>query len=164
VPARARATVDTSTIAALTGASFATTLESDAVVVLDRLMSWSGAGGYAAHMETAVEQPATTWYLAEGATHGVFDLFYLIQNPGSIAADIRVRYLRPSGAPIVKTYQVAPRSRHTIWVNEVPGLASGDVSAAITSSEDIAVERAMYGSPGGQVFGNGTNATGTRLP
>ena len=42
VPARTRATVDTSTIAALSGASFATTLEADAVVVLDRLMSWSG--------------------------------------------------------------------------------------------------------------------------
>ena len=42
VPARTRATVDTSTIAALKGASFATTLEADAMVVLDRLMSWSG--------------------------------------------------------------------------------------------------------------------------
>ena len=30
------------------------------------LGSWSGAGGYAAHMESAVEQPSTSWYLAEG--------------------------------------------------------------------------------------------------
>jgi len=50
-------------------------------------MSWSG--GIAAHMETAVERPATTWYLAEGATHGNFDLFYLILNPSRTAAAIQ---------------------------------------------------------------------------
>ncbi len=42
-----------------------------------------------------------------------------------------------------------PRSRYTIWVNEIPGLASGDVSAAIASTEDIVVERAMYLDAGG---------------
>ena len=69
-------------------------------------MSWAGTNGnaYAAHMETAVEQPATSWYFAEGATHGNFDLFYLILNPSTTAADIRVRYLKPTGAPVIKTY------------------------------------------------------------
>ena len=36
------------------------------------------------------------------------------------------------------------RSRHTIWVDAIDVLASTDVSAVITSSEDIVVERAMY--------------------
>ncbi len=44
VPARTRSTIDTSTIAALNGASFATTLEADAMVVLDRLMTLVGPG------------------------------------------------------------------------------------------------------------------------
>jgi hypothetical protein len=114
VPARTRATVQTSDIAALNGASFAMTMEADAVVVADRLMTWSAASGYAAHLESAVEQPSTVWYLAEGATHGNFDLFYLLLNPSSTAASIRVRYLRPSGAPIVKTYSVGAGSRFTI--------------------------------------------------
>ena len=61
IPARTRATVDAATIPALAGASFATTLEADTVVVLDRLLAWSATTGYAAHMESAVEQPATTW-------------------------------------------------------------------------------------------------------
>src|SRR4029453_16574359 len=146
VPARTRSTVETSTIAALNGASFATTMEADTVVVLDRLMSWSGTA-YAAHMETAVEQPATSWYLAEGATHGNFDLFSLILNPSRTAADIRIRYLRPTGSPIIKTYSVAAGSRFTIWVDqEDKDLQATDVSAEITSTNGvpIIVERSMY--------------------
>ena len=33
------------------------------------------------HAETAIAEPATTWYLAEGSTAGGFELFYLLQNP-----------------------------------------------------------------------------------
>jgi hypothetical protein len=167
VPARTRATVETSNIDALAGASFATTMEADAVVVLDRLMSWSGKTGYAAHMETAVEQPATTWYLAEGATHGMFDLFYLIQNPSSTAAAIRVRYLKPTGAPIIKTYAVAARSRFTIWVDqEDQNLGATDVSAEITSTNGvpIIVERSMYLNASGKAFKGGHNSAGVTAP
>jgi hypothetical protein len=166
VPARARTTVDTSTIAALNGASFATTLEADALVVLDRLMSWAGTG-YAAHMETALERPATSWYFAEGATHGSFDLFYLILNPGSTAADVRVRYLRPSGAPIVKTYRVGAGSRFTIWVDqEDQALRATDVSAEITSTNGVPVivERSMYLNTGNKAFKGGHNSAGVTAP
>ena len=43
--------------------------------------------GYGSHAERAVSGPASTWYFAEGATHGAFDLFYLLQNPGSTHGD-----------------------------------------------------------------------------
>ena len=55
-------------------------IESDQPVVVDRTMTWDGTA-YGAHAETALDAPSTTWYLAEGATHGAFDLFYLLQNP-----------------------------------------------------------------------------------
>ncbi|MEO5820277.1 MAG: hypothetical protein ABIT71_07190, partial [Vicinamibacteraceae bacterium] len=164
VPARSRATVVTSDIAALNGASFATTMEADAVVVLDRLMTWAG---YAAHMESAVEQPSTTWYLAEGATHGNFDLFYLIQNPSSAAAAIRVRYLLASGSPIVKTYSVGAGSRFTIWVDqEDRALSAADVSAEITSTNGvpIIVERSMYLNTPNKPFKGGHNSAGVTAP
>ena len=167
VPARTRATIDTSTIAALNGASFATTLEADAVVVLDRLMAWSAVNGYAAHMESAVERPSTTWYLAEGATHGNFDLFYLVQNPNSTAAAIRVRYLLPSGAPVIKTYSVPGGSRFTIWVDQEDRALSGaDVSAEITSTNGvpIIVERSMYLNTPGKAFKGGHNSAGVTAP
>jgi hypothetical protein len=167
VPGRTRATVDTSTIAALSGASFATTMEADSVVVLDRLMAWSATNGYAAHMESAVEEPSTTWYLAEGATHGNFDLFYLVQNPNASAAAIRVRYLLASGAPIVKTYSVPARSRFTIYVDqEDRALAGADVSAEITSTNGvpIIVERSMYLNTPGKAFKGGHNSAGVTAP
>ncbi len=50
---------------------------------------------------------ATTWYLAEGATHGFFDLFYLIQNPGSARRTSRSpTCCRIRCAPIVQTLTV----------------------------------------------------------
>ena len=118
-------------------------------------------------METAVEQPATSWYLAEGATHGKFDLFYLILNPSSTAADIRVRYLKPSGSPIVKTYTVGAGSRFTIWVDqEDQALRATDVSAEITSTNGvpIIVERSMYLNTGSKAFKGGHNSAGVTAP
>ena len=47
-------------------------------------MTWDG-NGFGSHAETSIEQPATTWYLAEGSTAGTFDLYYLLQNPNASA-------------------------------------------------------------------------------
>jgi hypothetical protein len=58
----------------------------------------------------------------------------------------------------VRTYQLAPRSRTTLYVNTVPGLESTDVSAEITATQPIAVERAMYRSAPGQPFALGHDA------
>ena len=62
------------------GNDFSTVIESDRTVVVDRTMTWDSTG-YGAHTETSIAAPSTTWHLAEGATHGAFDLFYLLQNP-----------------------------------------------------------------------------------
>ena len=106
----------------------------------------------------------STWYLAEGATHSGFNLFYLLQNPNATAAQVRVRFLRPSGAPLEKTYTLPPNSRTNIWVNheDVPGPRHGagqhrrvgGVRRASTA-QPIIVERAMYLDVPGQTFGAG---------
>ena len=72
---------------------FSTLIESDQPVVVDRTMTWD-ATTYGGHAETALEAPATTWYFAEGATHGAFSLFYLLQNPNDTDANVTVNYLR----------------------------------------------------------------------
>jgi hypothetical protein len=97
---------------------------------------------------------------AEGSTVFDFQLFYLLQNPQTTATTATIRFLLPSGAPIVRTYDLPARSRTSILVNTVPGLESTDVSAEITATQPIAVERAMYRSGGGQVARLGT----TRAP
>jgi len=121
-----------------------------------------------------VAAPALTWYLAEGATHSGFNLFYLLQNPNAAEAEVRVRYLRPSGAPLEKTYVLPPTSRTNIWVDveQFPdgsgnlALASTDVSAVfeVTNGQPIIVERAMYFDVPGQTFGAGHESAGITAP
>jgi hypothetical protein len=144
---------------------FSTEIEASLRVVVDRTMYWDRVG-YGSHAETAIESPGKTWYLAEGATHGAFDLFYLFQNPGAVDADVTVRYLRPAPqAPVIKTYVVPAASRRTIWVDqEGPELAATDVSAKIMADQPIIVERSMYYSRPDQPFAGGTDGAGLAAP
>lgn len=172
LPARRRVTVDPKTIPGLASAEFSTEIECDQGIVADRTMTWDVAAGYGGHAETAVTAPSPIWYLAEGATHNGFELFYLLQNPAATPTTVRVRYLRPSGAPLDKEYILPPASRTNIWVNSetFPGLgtalSSTDVSAVIESLDatPIIVERAMYLSNQGRVFNAGHESAGVTAP
>ena len=173
IPGRRRMTLDADTVAELDSADFSTVIESDQLLIADRTMTWDGQG-YGSHAETALPAPSLSWYLAEGATHGGFDLFYLFQNPNAVDALVRVRYLRPWDAPIERTYTVGPNSRMTIWVDqeqfpEGSGsqlLHETDVSAAIDvlNGQPIIVERAMYFSRGGEPFTAGHESAGVTQP
>ena len=70
-------------------------------------MTWSRGSRFGSHSERAVSAPSTTWFLAEGATHGAFDTFYLIENPNDTVANVQITYLLPDGRPpIVLPYDV----------------------------------------------------------
>ena len=163
--AQSRITLDPRSVSGMTADPYSTIVESDLDVVVDRTMSWD-ASGYGSHAETGLAAASTTWFLAEGATHGSFDLFYLIQNPGSSDAQVTVRYLRPAPlAPLEKIYTVGANRRFTIWVDQETFngqtlLAAVDVSAAITSTLPVVVERSMYMTTGGQPFGAGHESAG----
>ena len=171
VGARSRATLDPASVSGMSQAEFSTMVESDLPLVADRTMTWD-ASGYGAHAETAISAPSTRWFLAEGATHSGLELFYLFQNPSlTQASTVRVRYLLPSGAPLERTYTIAPNSRQNIWVDEerwngAALLANTDVSAVIevTNNVPLIVERAMYRNVGAQVFGAGHEAAGVTDP
>jgi uncharacterized repeat protein (TIGR01451 family)/fimbrial isopeptide formation D2 family protein len=162
VPRQGRITVAAREVAGDATQAFATSVESDAFVAVDRLMTWDRRG-YGSHAETGVAAAATRWYLAEGVTSPGINLFYLVQNPGAQAAAIAVDFLRPAPAgPVSQSYLVAPRSRLTIWVNMVPGLGTTDVSADIRSTNGvpIVVERAMYLDRPGEPLGAGHASAG----
>ena len=166
VPARGRASLRLNTeVPGLGATGVATVIESTAPLVADRTMTWDGSG-YGSHTETSIAAPRTTWYLAEGATHSGFSTFYLVQNPGEASAEVTVKYLRPAPLPpVTKVYTVAARSRFNIWVNwEGADLASTDVSAVITSSAPVIVERAMYLDAGGRTFGAGHESAAIAEP
>ena len=135
----------------LPSGSFSLVVESDIPLAVERTMRWD-ASGYGTHAERAGTAPATRWFLAEGSTTGTFSLFYLLQNPGLVPANVTIRYLRPAPLPpIERVYLLPPVSRTTVPVNtEAPELASTDVSAAIDADQPIVVERAMYLSRPGQ--------------
>jgi hypothetical protein len=154
---------------------FSTVVESDQPIVAERSMTWgnpwlrdfSRSYGYGAHAETAVAGPATTWYFAEGATHGGFDLFYLLENPDPTnAADVTISYLLPAPqAPIVRTYRVAPLTRRTVWVDaEGAPLDATDVSTRIDSTRPIVAERSLYYSKPGLPFAAGHAGAGVTAP
>jgi hypothetical protein len=158
VPAGARRTVRVDEIGG-TSPSFATTVEADAALVTERTMTWD-TSGYGGHAERASAAPASTWFLAEGAT-GEFGLFYLLQNPNDVAAVATIRYLRPAPAPpLVRDYTLPPRSRTTLPINAIAELAATDVSASITATQPILVERAMYRTVGTQAFAAGHASAG----
>ncbi len=108
-------------------------------------MTWD-ATTYGGHAETAIESPSTTWYFAEGATHGPFSLFYLLQNPNDADAHVTINYLRLAPqTPVVKTYTIPKKSRLTLPVDaQGPELEASDVAARLDSTVPIIAERAMY--------------------
>lgn len=147
--------------------AFSTVVESDRPLAVERTVTWGGTmgTGYGSHAERALTGPSMTWHFAEGATHGAFDLFYLLQNPSDVQASATVTYLRPAPqAPIVRSYTLPPYSRRTIYVDQEPGLAATDVSAQIEADRPIFAERAMYMSTPGQPFAGGTASAGIAAP
>jgi hypothetical protein len=165
IAANQRATFDLAPGLNLPGSVFSLIVESDQPVVSDRLMTWDPTG-YGSSLETSVAAPGTTWYLAEGATGSGYSLYYLLQNPGDTGTDVSVTYLLPTPqAPIMKTYHVAAHSRFTIDVRgEAPALAHAEVSAKITSTQPLVVERALYMSAPGQPFAAGHDGAGIAAP
>jgi hypothetical protein len=125
-------------------------------------MTWGASADqpYGSHAETATAAPSPTWFLAEGSTVLGFDLFYLLQNPQPTTTHATVRFLLPSGTVITRTYDLAPGSRTTIFVNQIAGLDETDVSGDITADAPIIVERALYRGAPGQPFALGTDSLG----
>jgi len=166
VPGQSRRTLDLNALPGLQAADISTVIESDVQVVVDRTMRWDQVSRFGAHAETSSAAPSLTWYLAEGATHGSFDLFYLLQNPSlTQSAQVQIRYLLPAGGPLVQTLDLAPSSRTTIYVDQQPGLSATDVSAVITSLNGVPIiaERAMYSSAAG-TFAAGHDSAGVTSP
>jgi hypothetical protein len=156
VPALQSRKVRVGTVDDMTRAEFSTQVESDHPVVVERLMWWDRATGYGSHGErraadalpVTMPQVRSTWYLAEGATHSGFELFYLLQNPNGVDATVRITYLRPDGPPLEKTYTVPARSRVTVWVNQEQ-FPAGSGRRALSSAEVAAVVETPYTGPDG---------------
>jgi hypothetical protein len=161
----------------LANAAVATQVLATLPIIVERAQYWpfSPPQWYEAHNSFGLTTTATRWGLAEGRVGNPANLppagyqtFILLANPGSTAATVTIRFLRRNGTTLPRIFSVAPNRRVNVSVagpgSHVPELADETFGAEITSDQPIAVERAMYGNAGGQVFAAGSNATATRLP
>lgn len=145
-----RLTIFANEIPELQGQAFSTRLTSSVPVTVERAMYFRRAGAPVAepweggHDSAGTLGASTTWFVAEGRTGPFFDTYLLLANPGGSTINATVEYLLPGGGAIPQVLSLPPTSRTTIWVDEIPGLADTDVSAAIAADGPIVVERAMY--------------------
>jgi len=133
-------------------------------VVAERSMYFDYLGEDGGNSESGVNAPATSWYLAEGYTGGKFDAYVLLQNPGDRKAAVKATFMREDGKNIVRSYQMPPRSRHTITAEEIEGLEDAGFSTRVVSTNGVGIiaERSMYFDYNG--LAGGHDGKGVKAP
>ncbi len=151
VPARSRRSFLVNDL--LGGGSYQTSLalESTRPVVAERPMyfsylgtgRWGWTGG---HCVMGVPELATAYSFAEGTTRAGFEEWLTLQNPGDAAITVSASYVLGEGAPVERTYEIAPRRRFTVPVFDPDqGVGPGkDVSVTLSSASPFLAERPMY--------------------
>ena len=116
------------------------------------------------HNVSGVVSPLTEWYFAEGSTRQGFQEWVTIQNPNTVPAKVKMRYVTSgegseTGSVIESERDVAPRSRDTVKVADDVG-DNRDVSIEITSDVPVVAERPMYFSYGEGAWTGGHDVMG----
>jgi lysophospholipase L1-like esterase len=151
VPPTSRYTFNVNGVTGLPQGAVSAIVESDQDVVVERSMTWPGAAQRGGHNSGGVLAPAGEWYLAEGVT-GFFETFVLITNTSTATRTVDVTFLRETSGPLVRSYDIGPSGRKTIYVNgEVRDDADRPISEPFSTvvrqrdgGADLVVERAMY--------------------
>ena len=127
----------------LTGRPFATIVDSDQRVIVERSMLF--ANNTASHESIGTQNASPFWYHAEGAIGSFFDTFILLANPNATAANVTLTIRPEAGGTITRTILLPAMSRGTYWVdNDLEPAVSGDLSITVTAEQFIVSERSMY--------------------
>jgi hypothetical protein len=171
IPEMGRVTINIEADApSLANAAVATQVVATQPIVAERAQYWPFAPSQwiEAHASAGVTMAAVDWGLAEGRVGGAegYETYVLLANPGTSPADVTLTFVRESGAPVTKTFTVAPTSRFNVTTGPgslVPELANERFGAIIHATAPIMVERALYWNANGVTWSAGTNVTATRL-
>jgi Ca2+-binding RTX toxin-like protein len=144
VAPRSQLVIDVEDIPGLEATAVSTVITSTSALPLsvERTMFWD-QDRYGSHGGTAVEGPRLKWYFAEGS-EGFFSTFVLLANTSASPAAVTLSFLPESGAPVVKTFTVAPTSRLSVATSTIPELRNRSFSIVVDSNVPIVAERAMY--------------------
>ncbi len=101
------------------------------------------------HDVVGAATPARTFYFAEGTCRPSFDPYICIQNPGPVAARVRITYMKGDGTTLPQDVTVPAHARQTVVAKGVLGSgedASHDFSAKVetTNGTNVIAERPMY--------------------
>ncbi len=124
-------------------------------VICERAVYWAPPGGstwQVGHDSIGVNNPASTWYLAEGATLGGFDTWVLVQNPGT--SDVEVDFTLNTDQGVKRPAElqdvvIPAGSRKSFQLAKY--VQTYDVSTKVEATGgNVICERAVYCSgPGG---------------
>lgn len=158
VPARSRSTIMTEAL--IPDGGFATKVQSDLPILVERALYWS-AGGIAnagGHDTIGVSTLATTWFFAEGYNSSNFQTYLMLMNPNSSSATVAVTFMKEDGSNLPYTRVVPANSRSTILTDAV--IPSGGFATRLQSDVPIVAERAMYWGAGGVPRAGGHDTIG----
>ena len=155
LPAYSRTTIPVNTqLAELASTDVSASISSTEPILVERAMyrSIPGQPFAAGHDSAGVTAPATSWFLAEGATGPFFDLFVLLANPTPTAGRRRGPLSADHRRGADQLLPAATESRRTIYVDGetfralVRRSSDATVSCVITSTNavPIVVERSMW--------------------
>jgi hypothetical protein len=168
IPANGRLTINIEQEdPALASTPVSTTVTTHLPIVVERSQYWPDPAPqwYEAHNSFGLTALGKKWGLAEGRVGGAGNAqtYILISCPTQ--ASIKVTFLRETGIPVQKTFNVgAGRYNITVGGEQVPEITNERFGVLIESTNDIAVERALYWDAGNVIWAAGSNATATRLP
>src|SRR5919201_3095686 len=142
VPAMGRRSVFVNAL--FTASGFATQVNADQPVVVERAMYFDGGQG--GHDTLATATPGKTWYLAAGNSRGGYDTWLLVENPGDQPASGRLTFLTDTGSVVIQPLFVQPHARLSLYTNPlVPNAVYG---MRVDADQPIVVERSVYFSDG----------------
>jgi hypothetical protein len=161
-PARSRVTIranDDPAVAGEGAVSTVITVPGGLPLAVERSMFWDQAAHYGGHGGTAVQEPAPTWYFAEGS-QGFFDTWVLLANPNDTPTDVTVTFLREVEPPFPVTVTVPANARETIFAGLYPEVQNRSFSIEVEGSAPIIAERAMYWDGQGRQWNGGHGSAG----
>ncbi len=118
----------------------ATCIFSDRPLVAERAMYFDYYGKAGGSSSIGATGTSSEWFLPEGYTGGDFDTWVMAMNPSGYTVDITYTFYSntPGFQPVSVTHAgVAPWSRDTIHVDEVPGLEGTDISTKVTATRPV---------------------------
>ncbi len=100
--------------------------------------------------------PVSTFFFAEGSTQPPFDTWFLVQNPGGAAANVRFTFQFQGGGTTTRSFVVGPTSRFSLFTNLI--IPNSAFSTRIDADQPVRAERAMF------VSFDGDDVTGITAP